>query len=164
MLLLLLLCRFLQLPHGVKVLKTLMTADGKKKKGALKNSHDSKSLGPMKVMDGIHSDGRPMRVEVECIAKDNKQYGAAAGQVAAPSGAGKTRYLLRIRFHKPGHGPKDFPKLVRAALMGMHSMHRPPAALLLCPPVACSTNSLDQGVHAVQHFSYVHACAMSHGR
>lgn len=84
------------------------------KKGALKNSFNPNAVGALKVMDGIHADGRPVKLHLECTAKENR----------APGTEGQQRYMLRIKAFNPGLGPTDFPQLVDA----LHSKHVKAAA------------------------------------
>ena len=49
----------------------LYALTGKKKKGALKNSHETRLVGPVKVLEAAHTDGRPLLMEVEvCVRRD----------------------------------------------------------------------------------------------
>ncbi|GAX73193.1 hypothetical protein CEUSTIGMA_g646.t1 [Chlamydomonas eustigma] len=97
--------KFLKLPPGVSVVESLMAEEDKKgkkgTKGALKNSYQSKQVGSVKILEGAHTDHRPLKVEVECVAKE---------------GPGRM-YMLRMKLHKPGFGPTDFPKLINDLLI-----------------------------------------------
>lgn len=104
--------KFIDLPKG-KVVQTLMAAKGKKKtKSTLKNSFESKAIGPLKILDGKHQDGRPLKLEVECISKPDASLGAATSHTPG------FRYLLRIKLFnpKPTYSGDDFSKLVSSLI------------------------------------------------
>ncbi len=123
--------KYMQLPAHIGVIKALMTDDKKdKKKTALKNSHLSVLIGSTKTLNAAHVDGRPMEVDVECVAKE---------------GPGR-HYLLRMKIRKPAFGPSDFPKLVQQMLV----QHVPDSDAAQAAKAAGVTAAVDEGYNAAK--------------